>query len=165
MSRAQTLTSVRELPATLGDSPPKGWDIKDAWPWVQQLSTRLGKEMAKVKKLQDIVSTDLDPGERFVNDLFEVGAAGIGGFANPFVVGLLGEDWQQLEITEDFAIDVEAITAALALAAGLGMHAYNIKFGKWVLEGGKGAIAAYLGHIGRKLGAEMALDEDEAAAA
>ncbi|MCA9686837.1 MAG: hypothetical protein KC457_32020 [Myxococcales bacterium] len=89
----------------------------------------------------------------------ELGFAVGGGFANPFLVSLLGPDWQKLKITDEFGIDVEAISALGIGGLGLFLHWRDWEYGRWVFEAGKGASAAYAGHIGRQVGARLALPE------
>ena len=161
MARSKAL-ATRDLPDTLGNEPPKGWEAKDLWPFLKELSTKTTTQVKKIKKLEDVVSQHTDPGERLMSGLAETGAAIAGGFANPFFVAMLGEDWQEFKITDDFGIDTEAITAGLEVGAGLYMYSQDITFGKWVFEAGKGAVASYAGLIGRRLGTEFAAEAEAA---
>ncbi|MDV7399829.1 hypothetical protein RZS08_50910, partial [Arthrospira platensis SPKY1] len=98
-----------------------------------------------------------DPMERLIDGVAETGVAALAGFGSPFLVALLGEDWQELAITDDFGIDTEAILAGGLYGLGLFLYWRDMGYGKWFFEAGKGAVAAYAGHIGRNLGAQMAL--------
>lgn len=157
--------ATRELPDTLTTDPPKGWEAKDLWPIMLEMRGKAKSQLNKIRKLEEIASQYTDPSERLMSGLGETAAAVVGGFGNPFLVAMLGEDWQKVMITEDFGIDTEAITAGLGYGIGLYMYWADVTAGKWVFEGAKGAVASYAGYIGRQWGAEMALTEGEAATA
>jgi hypothetical protein len=158
MARASKAIATRELPDTLSEDPPKGWEVKDLWPMMRELSSKATNQVKKIRRLEETVSEYTDPSERLMSGLAETGVAALGGFANPFLVAMLGDEWQEFKITEDFAVDTEAITAGLGYGLGLYMYWQDVSFGKWVFEAGKGAVASYAGHIGRKLGAEYAAE-------
>ena len=162
MARTSTAVVKHELPDKLGKSPPKGWEARDLWPFLVQLKDKSGKQVKKITRLEEAVSLHTDPSERLIGGLAETGAVAGGGFLNPFVVSMLGEEWSELKITDDFGIDTEAISAGVVYSLGLLMFWRDIQYGKWVFEAGKGAIASYAGHIGRNLGAKMALPEEGA---
>ena len=164
MARSSTAVAKRELPDKLGKSPPKGWEARDLWPFLVQMKERSKKQVKKITRLEEAVSQHTDPSERLIGGLAETGAAVGGGFLNPFVVSMLGEEYSELKITDDFGIDTEAISAGAMYGAGLLMFWRDINYGKWVFEAGKGAIASYAGHIGRNLGTKLALPEEGATA-
>lgn len=160
MPRGQTQQiAQRELPETLGKTPPKNWEAKDLWPFLVEMRDKAGKQAKKITKLEEVVSEHTDPGERLISGLAETGVAVGGGFLNPFLVAMLGPDMAEVKITDDFGIDTEAITAGGIYTLGLALFWQDIFYGKWFFEAGKGAVASYAGHIGRKLGAQIALPE------
>ena len=122
MARASSnKLATRDLPDTLPADPPKGWEVKDLWPIMVEMKGKLSSSAKKVRKLEDVASQVLDPSERLMSGIGETVAAAAGGFANPFLIAMLGEDWQKLMITDDFGIDTEAITAGLSYGIGLYM--------------------------------------------
>lgn len=164
MAQTSTAVAKRELPAKLGKSPPSGWGAKDLWPFLLEMSDKSKKQVKKITRLEEAVSLHTDPSERLIGGLAETGVAAGGGFLNPFVVSMLGEDYAELKVTDDFGIDTEAISAGAIYGLGLLMFWRDIQYGKWVFEAGKGAIASYAGHIGRNLGGKLALPEEGALA-
>jgi hypothetical protein len=161
MARAK---KMRELPDKLPKSAPRGWEVKDLWPFLVDMKDKAVRQKKKISKLEEVVSEHTDPGERLISGLAETGVAVGGGFLNPFLVSLLGEEWEELAVTDDFGIDTEAITAGGIYGLGLFLFWRDMAYGKWVFEAGKGAIASYAGHVGRNLGAQLALPAAEPAA-
>lgn len=165
------MSTTRQLPAKLGKKAPKGWSVDDLWPFLKDVVADRDKCKKKVGRLADEVeelsleqARLSDPRGRLVFGLAETGAAAGGGFLNPFLVKLLGPEWQKVDITDDFGVDVEAISAGAVYGLGLFLHWRDYNYGKWVFEAGKGAVASYAGHVGRELGAHIALPEKAAAA-
>jgi len=144
-------------PETLGEADLKKWEVKDLVPLLMDAKAKIKKQTTKITKLEEVISEHTDPGDRLISGLAETGVATGAAFLNPFLVSMLGADWQKLKITDDFGIDSEAITAGALYAAGLGLFWTDMFYGKWFFEAGKGAVTSYAGHIGRTVGTRLAL--------
>jgi hypothetical protein len=159
MARTKQQKAQRELPEKVNESDLKKWEAKDLVPLLMDAKSKIKTQAKKITKLEEVVSEHTDPGDRLISGLAETGVATISGFASPFVISALGDDWQELKITDDFGIDSEAILAGGIYSLGLFLFWRDLLHGKWVFEAGKGAIASYAGHIGRTLGAQVAASE------
>ncbi len=147
----------RELADDVGAAELRKWEVKDLVPLLMDQKDKLKKQAGKITRLEEVISEHTDPGERLVSGLAETGVSAAGGFLSPFLISMLGPDWQELTITEDFGIDSEAIFAGCFYGIGLFLFWRDLFYGKWFFEAGKGAVASYAGHIGRQLGAQIAL--------
>jgi hypothetical protein len=157
MPRSNNKMVKAELAENAGEAELRRWEVKDLVPLLMDQKDKLKKQAGKITRLEEVISEHTDPGDRLVSGLAETGVSAVGGFLSPFVIAMLGEDWQQLTITDDFGIDSEAIFAGGLYGLGLILFWRDLFYGKWFFEAGKGAVASYAGHIGRNLGAQIAL--------
>ncbi len=137
------------------------WDARDLVPLVMDQKQLLEKQERKIVRLEAEVASrqelEASPEQRLLGAIAESGVAAAGGFLSPFLVAMLGEDWQEFAITDNFGIDTEAIFASGLYGLGLFLLYQDMFYGKWFFEAGKGAIASYAGHVGRNFGAQLAL--------
>lgn len=157
MAQTNKQLAKRAIAENVGEAELRKWEVKDLVPLLMEQKDKLKKQAGKITRLEEVVSEYTDPGDRLVSGLAETGMAVAGGFASPFLIGMLGPDWQELSITDDFGIDTEALLAGGLFSLGLFLFWRDIGYGKWVHEAGKGAVASYAGHVGRNLGAQLAL--------
>lgn len=157
MARSNNKMAKRELAENVGEAELRRWEVKDLVPLLMDQKEKLKKQAGKITRLEEVISEHTDPGERLVSGLAETGVSAAGGFLSPFLISMLGPDWQELKITDDFGIDSEAIFAGGIYSLGLFLFWRDLFYGKWFFEAGKGAVASYAGYIGRNLGAQIAL--------
>ena len=164
MARTNKQLAKRD-PENVGEAELRKWEVKDLVPLLIEQKDKLKKQAGKITRLEEVISEHTDPGERLVSGLAETGVSAAGGFLSPFLVSMLGPDYQEIEITDSFKIDSEAVLAGGIYGLGLFLFWRDLFYGKWFFEAGKGAVASYAGHIGRNLGAQVALPEASKTAA
>lgn len=157
MARNTRQLAKRELAESAGAAELRKWEVKDLVPLLIEQKDKLKKQSSKITRLEEVISEHTDPGDRLISGLAETGVSAAGGFLSPFLIGMLGPEYQELELTDTFGIDSEALLAGGLYGLGLFLFWRDLFYGKWFFEAGKGAVASYAGHVGRNLGAQIAL--------